>query len=115
MQLPMMLEEPALRPTDRLLLGPSAHHLVDFAMPRIVAAVAEHMPDGSTPMGGFEGLHAPKDGDIWHMVQSYIKPMGATTMCPRDGMRLLRHADQNRGGRQSHRAVVVRLDISLPT
>ena len=41
MQLPMMLEEPALRPTDRLLLGPSAHHLVDFAMPRIVAAVAE--------------------------------------------------------------------------
>ena len=37
----MMLEEPALRPTDRLLLGPSAHHLVDFAMPRIVAAVAE--------------------------------------------------------------------------
>ena len=35
-------------------------------------------------MPGFDGLRVPADADIWHMVQSFIKPMSAGAICPRD-------------------------------
>ena len=52
--------------------------------PTALRAVSEHMPDVRTPMPGFDGLRVPADADIWHMVQSFIKPMSAGAICPRD-------------------------------
>ena len=84
MQLTAVHEEPALGPQDLLLRGPSMHHLATFVRPAALRAVLEHMPGGQTPMAGFEGLKVPADADIWHMVQSYVKPVSAGTVCPRD-------------------------------
>ena len=85
MQLTAVCEKPALGPQDRLLRGPSIHHLATFVRPAVLRAVLERMPGGRTPTAGFEGLQVPGDADIWHMVQAFVKPASAGTVCPRDG------------------------------
>ena len=85
MQLTAVREKPALGSHDKLLRGPSVHHLTTVARPGVFRAVVEHMPGGRTPTAGFDKLKAPEDGDIWHMVESFIKPASAGTICPHDG------------------------------
>ena len=84
MQLTAVRETPTLGSQNILLRGPSIHHLTTVVRAAVLRAVSEHMPGGRTPTAGFEGLAVPEDGDIWHMVQSFIKPASAGTTCPRD-------------------------------
>ena len=85
MQLPAVRHQTTLGSHDTLLRGPSIHRLTTVAQPAALQAVWEHMPSGCTPMAGFDQLQGPKDGDIWHMVESFVKPVSAGTICPRDG------------------------------
>ena len=85
MQLTAVRETPTLGSQNILLRGPSIHHLTTVVRAAVLRAVSEHMPGGRTPTAGFEGLMVPEDGDVWHMVQSFIKPASTGALCPRDG------------------------------
>jgi len=67
----------------------------------------ENMPGGRIPTAGFDGLKAPGDGDIWHMVQSFVKPASARTVCPRDGEMGAAYVDTLRGKEVASKATAL--------
>lgn len=64
---------------DRLLLGPSIHHIQNVLAPRVIAAVQPPWRDGKGQMV------LPECATIAHAVAAVVKPAGAKTVCPRDG------------------------------
>eukprot|EP00035_Acanthoeca_spectabilis_P016594 m.342100 g.342100 ORF g.342100 m.342100 type:complete len:447 (-) comp16545_c0_seq67:975-2315(-) len=62
---------------DRLLLGPSIHHIQNVLAPRVIAQPPWR--DGKGQM------ILPECATIAHAVAAVVKPAGAKTVCPRDG------------------------------
>eukprot|EP00040_Diaphanoeca_grandis_P036065 m.228619 g.228619 ORF g.228619 m.228619 type:complete len:1687 (+) comp33543_c0_seq1:183-5243(+) len=66
--------------------GPSVHHLGTSFLTEALEAVRVHFPT-------LENLNDVEDAKIYHVVDAFVKPLGLSMICPRDGQKGVAYVD----------------------